>query len=75
MELDGCFSVYSPTTQAVHMLSASASSVWSLLDGTRTVSEVVTRLADEYGTEPMRLQAEVEQVVAALARSGLLESP
>lgn len=57
------------------MLSASASSVWSLLDGTRTVSEVVARLADEYGTEPVRLQAEVEQVVAALAGSGLLESP
>jgi hypothetical protein len=74
IELDGRFSVYSSESHTVYTLNDSASAVWSLLDGTRTLDEVVACLAETYGTDPLELRTDVEQLVADFVEDRLLES-
>jgi hypothetical protein len=74
IELDGRFSIYSPDTCTVYTLSHSASAVWSLLDGRRTLDEVVTCLAETYGTDPSVLRTDVGRLVADFVEDRMLES-
>lgn len=73
VELDGLVSVYAPGTQTVHTLSASATAVWRLLDGTRTLEQVAEQVSATYAIPVARARQDVRALVADLRRAGLLD--
>jgi hypothetical protein len=74
-ESDDCALLFDPDAGRVHLLNPPAVAVWKLLDGRRTLREVLAALADEFdGMEP----AAASQVVAlarALAGIGAVGFP
>ena len=72
VELDGRVSLHRPGAGTVHTLNESASSVWRLLDGRRTLDEVVGELVDAYGASFEVVKGEVLTIVADLTHSGLV---
>lgn len=73
IELDGCVSVHCPRTGEVQLLDASATAVWRLLDGTRTLSEVVAELHRVTDADSAQLRADVQGLVDRLRRAGALQ--
>ena len=73
-EIDGDISLYHPTSEQVVVLNGTASDVWRLCDGERTIEQVASLLAASYGLEdPERIVADVEKTVSQFADSGLFE--
>lgn len=70
--LDGRVSVHSPETRAVHTLDRTATSVWHLLDGRRTLDEVVDEVAVGRTSPRADVEADVLSAVTALRHHGLL---
>ena len=48
------------------------SRVWDLADGTRSVGEIATIIADEYSAPPEVIAADVDQLFKELAEAGLV---
>lgn len=71
--LDGRISVYSPRSQTVHTLSATATAVGHLLDGTRTLERVVADVATSYSTTTEAVEGDVASLVSQLVEDGLLD--
>lgn len=74
IEIDGCISVYSPTTSEVLMLNRSASDIWMLADGTMTIDALAEALADRYGVGVAAIFDEVSLTVATLHDARVLAS-
>ena len=73
-EIDGDISLYHPTSEQVVVLNGTASDVWRLCDGERTIEQVASLLAASYGlADPERIVADVEKTVSQFADSGLFE--
>lgn len=62
--------LYDPETDRVAILNPTAAAVWSLLDGARTVSEVVTALATEYEGMGPDAEAQVLRTVQGFVDRG-----
>lgn len=73
IELDGCVSVHCPLTGEVQLLDASATAVWRLLDGTRTLAGIVAELHRMNGVDAEQLRADVQAVVDRLRHGGALD--
>lgn len=71
-ELDGELVLYSEASEEIHCLNLSASLVWALCDGKRTVSEIVGYLAEATGAERGEVQRPVEEVLAEFRRLSVL---
>jgi Coenzyme PQQ synthesis protein D (PqqD) len=71
-EVDGCFHIFNPRTQAVVALNETASGVWRLVSHDRSVGEIVDLLAEQYGVEANAIDAQVRQVLRDFAAQGLL---
>ncbi|WP_185736245.1 PqqD family protein [Nocardioides sp. LS1] len=56
------------------VLSGTAAHIWRLLDGSRTLDEVVAHLAVEYAVEPHVISPDVQRFVADLTRRGLVQA-
>ena len=54
-------------------LNPVGSFVWGLLDGVRTVAEVGRAVADRYGVDGARAQADVASFLGDLRRRGLVD--
>jgi len=54
------------------VLEGTAASIWSAIDGQRTVDDVVAMVAEEYALPPDDIRADVEAFVADLAERGLV---
>jgi hypothetical protein len=53
-------------------LQGSGAAVWSLLDEPQTVLDLARELADVYDAEPPRIAADIEPLLAELAKSGFV---
>lgn len=62
-QLDGCIVLFNERTGRVRSLNATGSVVWQQLDGTCTLAELATAIADELGVEPAVAQAQVGDFV------------
>jgi len=72
VELDGRFSIYSPSRDEVLTLNDTASDVWRLCDGTLTLEEITAALAGAYATPPEAISRDVVTVVTQLVDAGLI---
>lgn len=64
--------IISPAENMVRMLNPTGSRIWQLADGTRTVAEIASVLAQEFAVTPTEALASTEEFVAALVDKGLL---
>lgn len=65
--------LYDPASERVIELNAPAAVVWHLCDGSRTLAEMVTLLAEAYPEDADRIAADVPDSVARLVEAGSLE--
>ena len=59
-------------TKVMRGLNAVGSRVWELIDGRRSVDEIVETVVTEFAVEPARARADVEAFLRQLADKGLL---
>ena len=64
--------IVNPRTHEVHLLNATATRVWELLETARSLEELIGVLADEYESLPSRLGPDVVAVVADFAAKGII---
>ena len=72
VELDGETVVYDEEQGTLHLLDRIATIVWACCDGTGTVAEIVDDLADAFGAERERVDADVRALLGKLTAEGLL---
>ena len=65
--------VFDERTATVHRLNISASAVWVLVDGRRTVKEIVAELADAFSIGAQVLRPEVERALDQFSSLGILD--
>jgi hypothetical protein len=58
----------------LYTLNATGRAVWDLLDGTRTLSDVVAHLTRQYGGPEVELQSDVLGFATEMVRRGLLSA-
>jgi hypothetical protein len=73
VELDGEVVILDEREDALHLLNPTATAVWRCLDGSGTVGELVTDLAEVFGSDPATVSDDVGVLLADLAERGLLE--
>jgi len=73
VELDGERVVLDEASGALHLLDPVASVVWSCLDGSATIDELVVDLAAGFGADADEVGADVLGLVRRLGGLGLLE--
>ena len=64
--------VVDPRTREVHLLNASASRIWDLLDAPRTSAELLSVLGTEFDAPADVMRADVEALLDELDRKGLI---
>ena len=64
--------VVDPRTREVHLLNATATRVWDLLETPHTPSELVAALAGEFEAPPEALRSDVHTLLAELGARGLV---
>jgi PqqD family protein of HPr-rel-A system len=72
VELDGEAVIYDEATGDLHRLNATATVVFSLLDGSTTLDDLSADLAATYGVPPTQVGEQVRALVDGLAGSHLL---
>jgi hypothetical protein len=60
--------------EEIAQLSPTAAAVWRLLEEPRSVADVVSRLAAEYGEDPERIAPQVSRLLRDLIGRGLVEA-
>src|SRR5688500_2493313 len=56
----------------IYTLSPVAARIWGLIDGTRSVSQIITELCDEYEVTPDQAAADVAELVSDLENVSLV---
>jgi hypothetical protein len=64
--------VITPAENAVRMFNPVGSRIWELMDGQRSVDQIVATLIDEFDVEPERAQRTTLDFFAMLEEKGLL---
>lgn len=64
--------IYSLRSNQVHCLNVAASLVWTLCDGSRSLSAVVDEFARVVGAAPSAVQGDVRDAVAQFRSLGVL---
>jgi pyrroloquinoline quinone biosynthesis protein D len=72
VELDDNIAVYDDVGQLMILLNSSAGAVWNLCDGTRTVDEMITELAETYPDGAAVIRDDVRETLRKLAEIGLV---
>lgn len=73
-EVGDDISLYDPTKEQVSVLNGTASDIWRLADGTRTVDEITALIAASYDVRPEAIAEDVVRTVGELSEAGLLQS-
>jgi hypothetical protein len=60
---------------SIYSFNQTGTLIWKLLESPRSVAELSTAVADEYGVERARAQSDVEKFVEELKLVGLVEVP
>lgn len=72
-EVDGDRILLSPKDYSYFRLGGTGAPVWDLIDGSRTLDDIVVSLESEFAAEPGTIRLETERFVAALAEAGLVK--
>jgi PqqD family protein of HPr-rel-A system len=72
-ELDGEAVLFDAVTGCTHRLNATALNVWRACDGTQATDDVARDLAERFDVAPPVVLQDIEQLLAAFARAGLVE--
>jgi hypothetical protein len=70
---DGESLLYSAVRDEASALNRTATEIWELCDGTRTIAAIARTLGRRYGVDEACLMPDVASAVAALRARGLLE--
>ena len=70
---DGESLLYSATRDEASALNRTATEIWELCDGTRTVGAIAQELGQRYGVDEAHLLADVTAAVAMLRARGLVD--
>jgi hypothetical protein len=73
VEIDGEAIVLDEEQNRLHLLNASATIAWMCCDGSGTLAEIATDLANAVGSPPDQLVAELVALARALGGEGLLD--
>jgi PqqD family protein of HPr-rel-A system len=73
VELDGEGVLYDEERGQLHVLNQSATAVWACCDGTQTVDELSTELAEVFGLALADVTAGALEAIRDFASRGLLE--
>jgi hypothetical protein len=73
VELDGEAVLYQEEANSIHVLSASATIVWKLLDGASTIADIVEDLAAVFSVPGEQMVQDVLLAVREFGTQGLLE--
>jgi hypothetical protein len=71
--IDGEGVIYDPAAERVHVLNSTAALVWQLLDGRSSLADLASTIAVASGEEERVVLRGILELVAGLAREGLLE--
>ncbi len=74
-EVDDHISLYDARGQEVLVLNETASDVWRLCDGERSLDEIVSILASAYGVDPDAIRSDVVRTIQAFQDQALLAPP
>lgn len=72
-EVDGELILLSPKDFSYFGAAGTGGPVWDLVDGTRTVGQIVAELESQYEAEPGVIRAETVEFIDALREAGLVE--
>lgn len=72
VELDGDISLYDPTSNNAVSLNATASAIWTLLDGESRCEEVIAALAERFDVDEKDIADDVVRTIAELRSLGLV---
>ena len=61
-----------PSRGEYDILNKVGTRVWELIDGQRSVEEIVTIICDEYEVEPARADADVRELIEGFRRHDML---
>ena len=70
--VDGEVVIYDPEADALHHLEPTASTVWALLNGERSVRSVAADVADIYHVPEAAIRSDVHELIDVLHHRGLL---
>jgi PqqD family protein of HPr-rel-A system len=73
LDMEDGLIVYDRGSSLVHHLNPSARIVWHLCDGSTTIGQLATDIAEQYGLESEQVTAQVSGLVAELEALGLVE--
>ena len=71
-QLDNELLLYHPTKTLTVYMNETASLVWQLCDGKRTVAEIVQQLQQAYPEAADNMQSDVEQALAVFSEHGAI---
>jgi hypothetical protein len=74
-EIDGELVLLDTSSGALHLLNRPAAAVWSELDGSRSVEEIVAALSDLARADRTQVREDVLTLLDQLGRVDLLASP
>lgn len=74
-QIDGCVVIVDPRDSKLHDLSEVASFYWELMDGSRSVDDLVGAAVEEFDVDAPTARTDLEAHLAELSALGLLESP
>ena len=72
---DGESLLYSATRDEASALNRTATEIWELCDGTRSIGTIARALGQRYGVDDAYLLADVTAAVATLRARGLVDLP
>ncbi|MDQ1246072.1 MAG: PqqD family protein [Actinomycetota bacterium] len=72
-EVDGELILLSPKDFSYFGAAGTGGPVWDLVDGTRSVGQIVAQLEEQYTADPGVIRAETVEFLDALRAAGLLE--
>ncbi|SEF17199.1 PqqD family protein [Jiangella alba] len=73
LDVDGAVTLFHEPTQTALVLNETASDVWRLLDGRRTVADIVDELAQVYAADAGTIRSGVHAALRQLADHHVLD--
>ena len=70
--VDGKAMIVVPTTKSVHVVNEIGTRIWDLIDGERSVSEILDEIAKDYQVERPKLETDLREFVETLDGNRML---
>ena len=69
---DGCV-IYDPKTEKVHSLNVTAATIWCMLDGNTSASDIAQNIAERTNADMSVVLADVIRTIEDFGKQGLLK--